>query len=303
MQDNLFRLTTEQVNQNSKHIDEQDAMGIVKIMNKEDENTVEAVRRQLPQIALAIDAIVERLSDGGRMFYVGAGTSGRLGVLDASECVPTFGVPAEMVQGIMAGGEQALHSSLLDGLEDDFDLGQNSVSDYKMTEKDVVVGITASGRTPFVLGALQKAQENNIFTIGLCNNDEPSMKSYCNIVIAPVVGPEVIVGSTRLKSGTSQKMVLNMLSTGSMIKLGKVYDNYMVDVVPNNEKLIVRAVRIVKEITGIDTVSATKYLELSGMNAKVAIIMILTESSKEEAEELLTKSNGFIAKAIKLRVN
>lgn len=298
VEEKLFMLTTEQVNKHSENIDVLETTEIVKMMNDEDGNTVAAVRSQLPQIAAAIDSITDRLSKGGRLFYIGAGTSGRLGVLDASECPPTFGVPDEMVQGIMAGGEKALYSSSLDGMEDHFEDGERAISTYNIKDKDVLVGISASGRSPYVVGALNKAQKAGIFTIGLCNNSEPAFGSYCKIVIAPIVGPEVIVGSTRLKSGTSQKMVLNMLSTGSMIKLGKVYKNYMVDVMPVNAKLVDRAIRIVESVTNADYDTAKKYFDLSGYNAKVAIVMILTGTSKEQAIDMLEKADGFISKTV-----
>ncbi|MBZ9685972.1 N-acetylmuramic acid 6-phosphate etherase [Clostridium estertheticum] len=302
MKEKLFKLTTEQVNKRSENIDVLETIEIVKIMNEEDENTVSAVRSQLPQIAEAINSITDKLSKGGHLFYMGAGTSGRLGVLDASECPPTFGVSDEMIQGIMAGGEKALYSSSLDGMEDNYEDGEKTISTYKMTDKDVLVGISASGRTPYVVGALKKAQETGLFTIGLCNNSEPSFGNYCNVLIAPVVGPEVIVGSTRLKSGTSQKMVLNMLSTGSMVKLGKIYKNYMVDVVPVNAKLVDRAIRIIESVTGVDYDTSKKYFDLSGNNAKVAIVMILTGTPKEQAIDMLQKADGFISKTVGERV-
>lgn len=299
MQEKLDRLTTEQVNQNTRHIDDKNTLEIISLMNKEDENTVAAVKAQLPNIAAAIDVIAERLSDGGRLFYVGSGTSGRLGVLDASECPPTFGVSPEMVQGIMSGGPKALYSSELDNMEDDPELGKTEIVNHNVNSRDVVVGITASGRTPFVKGALEKAGECGAFTIGLCNNATPVIGQYCKIVISLPTGPETIVGSTRLKAGTSQKMVLNMLSTGTMIKLGKVYDNYMVDVMTVNEKLVVRATRMICEITGVDSDTAGRYLKEAEMNVKLAICMIMGNYSKEQAGEKLNAAKGHLSQALR----
>jgi len=241
---------TEDYNRLTENIDMMSTLEIVRIMNEEDKKVPLAVEKVLPDIARAIDLIVERLKQRGRLIYVGAGTSGRLGVLDASECPPTFGVNPEMVQAIIAGGDKAIRSAV-EYAEDDIEQGREEIKNRGVSSKDAVTGITASGTTPFVLSALEEAHSLGAVTVLITNNYNSPAKAFVDVAIEIDTGPEVIAGSTRLKAGTSQKLVLNMLSTASMIKLGKVYKNIMVDVRPTNEKLVNRAVRIITDITGV----------------------------------------------------
>lgn len=293
----LDSLTTEQVNEKSGSIDICGTRDILQIINDEDMLVPLAVKGELRNIAGAVDVIVDRLGKGGRLFYVGAGTSGRLGILDASECPPTYGTAPEMVQGIIAGGIEAILKAV-EGAEDNEAMGRTVIREKGVNEKDVVVGITASGRTPFVLGSVREARSRGAFAIGLSNNANSALKEESDIAITPLVGPEVIMGSTRMKAGTSQKLVLNMLTTASMIKLGKVFGNLMVDLRPTNEKLLDRAVRIVVHATGISAESARQFLEDSGYNPKTAIVMIKKSVGREAAEMLLNMANGFVSKAV-----
>ncbi|WP_294097212.1 N-acetylmuramic acid 6-phosphate etherase [uncultured Cetobacterium sp.] len=294
---NLKSLTTESRNQNTLDIDRVSTIEMVKKINDEDKKVAEAVEKELPQIAEAIDGIVERLKKGGRLIYIGAGTSGRLGILDASECSPTYGVSEELVQGVIAGGQEAIFRAQ-EGAEDSEELAINDLKEKNITKLDVIVGLAASGRTPYVIGGLEYANEIGALTISVTCNANSLVANTAQIAISPVVGPEVVTGSTRLKSGTAQKLVLNMLSTGSMIKLGKVYGNLMVDVQSTNEKLVERAKKIVSEATGVDTDIAAEYLNETKSNVKLAIFMILSKLSLDEAKNKLEKHDGYIAKAL-----
>ena len=298
----LDKLITEGRNPDTLDIDRLSTEDMLKKINNEDKKVPIAVEKEIPNIAKAVDIIAEKLKQGGRLIYIGAGTSGRLGILDASECPPTFGVDPEMVQGIIAGGDVAIRRSVEDA-EDKEDLGKEDLKKKNLSSKDVVVGIAASGRTPYVLGALRYAKEVGAHTIGISCNPDSEMKKIVDIMIAPVVGPEVIMGSTRMKAGTAQKLVLNMLSTGAMIKLGKVYSNLMVDVKATNEKLINRAKRIVKLATDADEKVIEKILKETNYNVKLTILMILTGLNQNKAKELLDRSNGYIAKALMLNEN
>jgi len=243
------------------------------MMNEEDHKVAPAVKLELPVIACAVDAIASRLRDGGRLFYVGAGTSGRLGMVDASECPPTFGVPPELVQGIMAGGLQAFSASL-EEIEDDPDAGILALKELSCSAADAVVGIAASGRTPFVLGALRYARERGAVTAGITVNPHAALQPLCDYFIAPVVGPEAVTGSTRLKSGTAQKMVLNMISTGIMLRLGRVDGNLMTDVKPVCAKLVERAIRLVMQLSGADRSAAVAALERADGDVKTAVAQL-----------------------------
>ena len=298
----LDKLITEGRNPDTLDIDRLSTEDMLKKINNEDKKVPIAVEKEIPNIAKAVDIIAEKLKQGGRLIYIGAGTSGRLGILDASECPPTFGVDPEMVQGIIAGGDVAIRRSVEDA-EDKEDLGKEDLKKKNLSSKDVVVGIAASGRTPYVLGALRYAKEVGAHTIGISCNPDSEMKKIVDIMIAPVVGPEVIMGSTRMKAGTAQKLVLNMLSTGAMIKLGKVYSNLMVDVKATNEKLINRAKRIVKLATDADEKVIEKILKETNYNVKLTILMILTGLNQNKAKEFLDRSNGYIAKALMLNEN
>jgi len=270
---------------------------ILRVMNAEDRQVAEAVGREIPRIARAVEAIAERLSGGGRLFYIGAGTSGRLGVLDASECPPTFSVPYDLVQGIIAGGERALWQAT-EASEDDSESGARDLMARGFTAADALVGIAASGRTPYVLGAVAKARESGALTVGISCTPDSELSRAVEIAIEPVTGPEVIAGSTRLKAGTATKMVLNMLSTATMIRLGHVYGNLMVNVQPKNAKLAARARRIVAEAAGVDEAAAADYLERSGRVVKTAIVMARSGWNREEAEARLRAAGGRISEAL-----
>lgn len=290
-------MLTEQRNPNSAGIDQRATLEILEIMNDEDAAVTGAVRRALPAIATAIDMITERLRSGGRLFYVGAGTSGRLGVLDAVECVPTFSVSPEMVQGVIAGGEAALTRSV-EGAEDRPEGGSNDLMARGLTARDAVVGIAASGRTPYVVGALIYARHIGAGTAGIsCNSPAPVLDA-ADIPIAALVGPEILTGSTRLKAGTAQKLILNMISTTTMIKLGKVYNNLMVDVKVSNQKLADRARRIVSEVTGVSTEEAAALLHQTRNEVKPAIVMALLGVSAEEARAQLEAAHGMLGAVI-----
>lgn len=293
----LANLTTEQVNERSSQIDVSTTREMLEIINKEDMLVPEAVSKEIPNIEKAVDAIAKAIKNDGKLFYIGAGTSGRLGILDAVECPPTYGTEPELVQGIIAGGNEAIFKAV-ECAEDSEELGQSDIIKYGITKKDVLVGITASGRTPYVIGALSEAKKIGAVTIGLSNNLDSKINKVVDIAITPLVGPEVVMGSTRMKSGTSQKLVLNMLTTGAMIKLGKVYGNLMVDLKPTNLKLIDRTKRIVQNATGVSDENAEKYLEKSGFSTKVAIVMIKTGSERDKAIRLLEEEEGIVAKAI-----
>ena len=288
-------LITEKSNPNTLNLHEMSALEIVQTMNAEDVTISQAVQRALPEIASAVDLIMERLEKGGRLFYVGAGTSGRLGILDASECPPTFGTPPETVQGIIAGGETAI-ADAGEGAEDDRIAGKAAIQNKKVDRRDAVVGISASGTTPFVLAALETAREQGTGTIGLACNEHSPLLENVDVAIGVPVGPEVLAGSTRLKAGTAQKMVLNMLSTATMVGLGKVYKNRMVDVQATNKKLVKRAEEMVAELGGVSHQTASDLLNQSGNRVKIAIVMARLGVSSDEAVKRLQASRGNLAK-------
>lgn len=293
----LDKLTTESRNLNTSNIDKVSTLEMVKIINNEDKKVAEAVEKEIPKIAQAIDYIVERIKKGGRLIYIGAGTSGRLGILDASECPPTYGVSEELIQGIIAGGHEAIFRAK-EGAEDSKELAIEDLKLKKLSSNDIVVGIAASGRTPYVVGGLEYGNQIGALTISITCNSDSEVSKTSKISIAPIVGAEVITGSTRLKSGTAQKLVLNMLSTGSMIKLGKVYGNLMVDVKATNKKLIERAKKIVCEATGIEKNLAEDILLKTDYDVKLSIFMILSGLSLNDAREKLLENDGYIAKAL-----
>jgi N-acetylmuramic acid 6-phosphate etherase len=288
-------LITEKSNPNTLNLHEMSALEIVQTMNAEDVTISQAVQRALPEIASAVDLIMGRLEKGGRLFYVGAGTSGRLGILDASECPPTFGTPPETVQGIIAGGETAI-ADAEEGAEDDRIAGKASIQNKKVDRRDAVVGISASGTTPFVLAALETAREQGTGTIGLACNEHSPLLENVDVAIGVPVGPEVLAGSTRLKAGTAQKMVLNMLSTATMVGLGKVYKNRMVEVQATNKKLVKRAEEMVAELGGVSHQTASDLLNQSGNRVKIAIVMARLGVSSDEAVKRLQASRGNLAK-------
>ena len=294
----LSTLITEQRNPNSMHVDSLSALDIVQLMNDEDKQVPLAIEKCLPQIAQAVECIVAAFQQGGRLVYIGAGTSGRLGVLDASECPPTFGVSPEMVKGIIAGGERALRHPI-EGAEDSKAQAVVDLQTIQFSSKDVLVGIAASGRTPYVIGALEYAKSLGSVTVSIASNPNSAMANIVDIAIDTVVGPEVLTGSSRLKSGTAQKLVLNMLTTASMILMGKCYQNLMVDVQASNEKLKARAIRIVMQATDCDKALAEETLKQADQNAKLAIMMILSGLDRVQAEALLEKNHGKLQFALK----
>lgn len=285
---NLNAMETEGANPASATIDRMSSLEIVQLMNAEDTKVVQAVQRELPAIARAVEEIAARLRQGGRLIYVGAGTSGRLGILDASECPPTFSTPPEMVVGLIAGGPPAILKAV-EGAEDSAQGGQDDLQQLALDTRDVVVGLAASGRTPYVLGAVAYAREIGALTIGVACNSQTPLHPAVDIMIAPVVGPEVLSGSTRLKSGTAQKMVLNMLSTGAMIRLGKTYGNLMVDVHATNYKLQRRASKIVQTLTGVDQERADELLTRCDGETKTAIVVARARISPQEARQQLAR--------------
>ncbi|URZ18369.1 N-acetylmuramic acid 6-phosphate etherase [Clostridium felsineum] len=299
MNSHLENLTTEKINKDTRSIDTMSTEEILSSINNEDMKVALAVKRELPNIIKAVDSISAKLKNDGRLFYVGAGTSGRLGILDASECPPTYNTNPEVVQGIIAGGEKAIFKAV-EGAEDDEEMGRSIINERNINSKDVVIGITASGRTPFVIGAVKEARKKGILTIGISNNKDSIINKEVDIKITPIVGPEVVTGSTRMKAGTSQKLILNMISTAVMIKLGKVYGNLMVDLQLSNEKLVDRAIRIIECATKVERKEAEDYLKRSDFKPKVAIVMIKTKTEREEAEKLLKSAEGFVTKAIEL---
>ncbi len=297
MKIDLRTIATEQRNPRTAHIDELSTLDMVRLINSEDHKVAEAVEKVCPQIARAVDLITEKLQQGGRLIYTGCGTSGRLGILDAVECPPTYSVEPEMVQGLIAGGYPAIFKAV-EGAEDNRDLGAEDLKNINFTARDVLVGLAASGRTPYVLGAMDYAKSLGAAVIGVTCCPGSQVDQAADIGIAPMPGPEVITGSTRMKSGTAQKLVLNMLSTGTMIRLGKVFGNLMVDVKPSNEKLIRRCVTIVCEAAEVDEAIATAALEECHYSCKTAIVMVLCGVGAEEAKARLGKAEGRIAKVI-----
>lgn len=293
----LEKLTTERRNQETMNLDELTIKDALEKMNQEDQKVAIAVKEALPQIEPVIQSIIAAFNAGGRLIYMGAGTSGRLGVLDAAECVPTFGVSPEMVQGLIAGGQEAM-TVAVEGAEDSKAFGQNDLKALGLTNKDVVIGIAASGRTPYVIGGLVYADSVGAVTGSISCNKDAEISRYAQFPIEVDAGPEFLTGSTRLKSGTAQKLILNMLSTISMIGIGKVYNNLMVDVKPTNEKLVERSKRIIMEATNCDYETAAAYFIKADENVKLAIVMLLTNSSKEAATEKLIQGNNFIKNTI-----
>ena len=294
----LKQLITEARNPASTHIDTMSTFNMVKIINAEDQKVAQAVAKQNESIALAIDQAAEKFAVGGRLIYIGAGTSGRLGVLDATELVPTYGIEPERAVGLIAGGKEALFTAV-EGAEDSMTLGINDLQKIKLTADDIVIGVAASGRTPYVVGGLKYARRSHALTIAIACVSKSVIGQNADIAIEAVVGPEVITGSTRMKAGTAQKMILNTISTGIMIKQGKVYQNVMIDVQPTNEKLIDRASRIISETAAISLKEAQTYLRLADNNVAVAIVMAKTGKNKMEAAQLLTKYNCNVSAVLK----
>ena len=293
----LRKLDTEQRNERSMHIDELSTIDMLTVINEEDHRVAEAVKKVLPEVAKAVDLIYEKVHSGGRLIYCGAGTSGRLGVLDAVECPPTYGVDPGLVVGLIAGGERAFVKAV-EGAEDKPELGEADLREIGFSDKDALVGIAASGRTPYVIGAMDYARSVGapVMCVVCCRDSE--LSRHADVCIAPIPGPEVVTGSSRMKSGTAQKLVLNMISTGVMIKMGKVYGNLMVDVKCSNEKLYRRAVSIVCTAAEVDEATAQKALEECGFSCKTAIVMLLLGVGAQEAKDTLEKADGRIAWAI-----
>jgi len=298
--DEISKLSTEQKNPRSVNIDKLPTIEILKIINEEDKKVPFAVEDEIPYIAEAVEIIVAAIKNGGRLFYFGAGTSGRLGVVDASECPPTFGAPYDLINGYIAGGKEAMFVAQ-EGAEDFEENGAAEVVKAGVTEKDVVCGIAASRRTPYVIGAIKKAKEIGAKTLYITATPRKSFNiDEVDVAICPHVGPEVVMGSTRMKSGTAQKLVLNMLTTTTFVRLGKTYENMMIDLQQTNKKLVERSKRIIMMITGVDYDEAARYLEISGGHVKTALVMILANVDLEEAKARLEKADGFVRKAIEL---
>ncbi len=294
----LSVLTTESRNPDTINLDEMTPLQIAAIMNQEDEKAVKAVEEVLPQIATAIEWATDSLKTGGRIIYIGAGTSGRLGVLDAVECPPTFGVPRELVVGLIAGGDKAFVEAV-EGAEDSETLCEADLKEIGLTSKDIVIGLAASGRTPYVIYGLDYANKKGCYTVAIACNKGSDVGKKAKLAIEPVTGPEVLTGSTRLKAGTAQKMILNMISTGSMVGIGKAYENLMVDVKQSNEKLVVRSQNIVMTATGCTREEAEKVLKQAEGHVKTAITMILLDCDPEDARQKLSQAGGKIREALK----
>ncbi|MBE7720389.1 N-acetylmuramic acid 6-phosphate etherase [Lacrimispora indolis] len=294
----LSVLTTESRNPDTMNLDEMTPLEIAAVMNKEDEKAVKAVEEVLPQVATAIEWAAESLNAGGRIIYIGAGTSGRLGVLDAVECPPTFGVPREMVVGLIAGGEKAFVEAV-EGAEDSENLCEEDLKTAGLTSKDIVIGLAASGRTPYVIYGLDYANKMGCRTAAIACNKGSDIGKTAQLAIEPVTGPEVLTGSTRLKAGTAQKMILNMISTGSMVGIGKAYENLMVDVKQSNEKLVVRSQNILMTATGCSREEAERVLSQAEGHVKTAVAMILLDCGPEEARQKLSQAGGKIREALR----
>ncbi|TLQ19319.1 N-acetylmuramic acid 6-phosphate etherase [Lactobacillus helveticus] len=294
----LDKLTTEQRNANTTHIDTMSTLEMVKTINNEDEKIAPAVGTQDEKIAQAIDIGAKRYHDGGRLIYIGAGTSGRLGVLDAVELVPTYGIKPERAIGLIAGGKSAMYLAV-EGAEDDPDLAEADLKKINLSEKDMVLGIAASGRTPYVIGSLDYAKKVGAATVAVACVKNSLIGQHAEIAIEAVTGPEVVTGSTRMKAGTAQKMILNMISTGIMIRQGKVYENVMIDVLPTNEKLVERAKRIISTVTGISKEQASRVLKEADKDVGLAIVMAKTKMNKEQAETLLAENHGNVSDVLK----
>lgn len=298
MQIDLSQMITEGRNPASQNIDELTTEAMLRVINDEDKKVALAVEAIVPQIAQVVDAITAAFSRGGRLIYCGAGTSGRLGILDASECPPTFGTPRSQVVGLIAGGHTAILQAV-ENAEDNVEQGAQDLRDIQFNANDVLVGIAASGRTPYVLGALAYARQQGAFTAALTCNPNSPMSQAADVALTPVVGPEVVTGSSRMKAGTAQKLVLNMLTTGAMIRSGKVYGNLMVDVEATNQKLVQRQVNIVKQATDCDDATAQQALAACNGHCKTAIVMVLAGFTADEAKSLLSQNQGFIRNALR----
>lgn len=297
--ENITKLVTESFHPKSSRLDEMTTIDILKLMNEEDRQIPLAVEKVLPKIEKVVEATLNAFENGGRLFYVGAGTSGRIGLLDAVECPPTFSTPFEMVQAIIAGGEQALLVAV-EGAEDNEEQGRLDLLNKQLNENDVVIGIAASGRTPYVKGALRYAQSIGATTVSLTSNLNSEISQFAEMAIEVETGPEILTGSTRLKAATAHKMILNMISTTTMVKFGKVYNNFMVDLNATNQKLRERAKRILCEVTGVDQIEAGKILEKTNYAVKPAIVMLLANVSYEEAVNRLKLAKGFVKEAINM---
>lgn len=294
---NLSNMMTEARNEKTMKLDRMSALEIATVMNQADHQVLQGIQQALPQIAQAISWIEQAFYAGGRLFYTGAGTSGRLGVLDASECPPTFGVDPGQVVGLIAGGDVALRNPV-EGAEDSEEMGRQDLLEHQLTQHDIVVGIAASGRTPYTIGCLTYANQLGCRTISVTCNESSKMAQIAQLAIEVLVGSEVLTGSTRLKSGTAQKMVLNMLSTGAMVRTGKAYQNLMVDVVQSNQKLKVRAENIIMEATGVTREAARQTLDRADNHVKTAIVMILTNCDKQSAQDRLDKAKGHVSQTL-----
>lgn len=293
----LTQLVTESRNQASAEIDTLSTLDMLSVINQEDQKVALAVQSQLPNIAQAVDAITQAFADGGRLIYMGAGTSGRLGILDASECPPTYGTHPDLVVGLIAGGHQAILKAV-ENAEDNAELGQDDLKALNLSAKDVVVGIAASGRTPYVIGGLHYANSVGAMTVSVACNPGCPMEKEARIAITPIVGPEIVTGSSRMKAGTAQKLILNMLTTGAMIRSGKVFGNLMVDVEATNAKLIQRQTNIVVEATGVSPQQAEQALNACERHCKTAILMLLADIDAKQAKQRLADHNGFIRQAL-----
>lgn len=299
MNENIDLLTTEQNNPSTRQIDRYEIRQILELINREDQTVPLAVAREMDFITRAVEGIVTGMKKGGRLIYIGAGTSGRLGVLDASECMPTFGTPPELVMGIIAGGPRAIVHAV-EGAEDDEFQGIEDIRAQRVGTNDAVVGITASGRTPYVLAALEEANHRGAFTVGVCNNKKSSLAKVAKVTIEAETGPEVVMGSTRMKAGTAQKLIVNMISTCTMIKLGKVYQNYMVDLCATNQKLHARSARMLRLLTEVDEETAHRALADSDGRLKVAILMLKGGISPEKAAKLLEENDDVLRLALEM---
>jgi len=293
----LDKLVTETRNERTMNLDDMSIIEVLQVMNEEDSKVPQAIKSQLPKIEQAIKLVIQSFRKGGRLIYVGAGTSGRLGILDAVECQPTFGTDFDMVRGLIAGGTEAF-TTAVEGAEDDRIQGAKDLGEIQLSPLDTVIGIAASGRTPYVIGALQHAKQIGASTASLACNQDAEISKYADVSIEVVSGPEILTGSTRLKAGTAQKLVLNMISTCSMIGIGKVYKNLMVDVQPTNQKLVERSKLIIMQATDASYEEAAQVYEQANGNVKAAIVMVLTQCTYEEALERLKMADGFVGKAI-----
>src|SRR5690625_5448238 len=296
---NLTKLITESRNERTKRIDDMPTEEILTTMNEEDMKVAIAIQTVLPEIEQAVEAVVQSFENGGRLFYIGAGTSGRIGILDAVECPPTFSTPPDLIQAVMAGGDGAFMKAV-EGAEDSEDFGAKDLAERDVTEIDVVIGIAASGRTPYVTGALKYAQEIGAATVSLSSNQHAEISKYADINIEVLTGPEVLTGSTRMKAATAHKLILNMITTTTMIKIGKVYENLMVDLNVSNYKLKERAKNIIHTITAVSREQAATVLEEANLEVKPAIVMIKADVDYERAKQLIKEANGFVRQAIAL---